>query len=72
MNDSNRMSITHQPPSEFIIARKIRAGEQIAVADKVPTTVLEDSSNAEYLLGELAEVNERDDSDTTSEWIDKR
>ena len=42
----------------------------MAAVDKVPTTVYKDRSNEEYPLGESAEVNECDKSNTTSETID--
>jgi hypothetical protein len=42
----------------------------IEAVDKVLTTAYEDRGDAEYPLGELAEVNEPDESDTTSETID--
>jgi hypothetical protein len=59
---------TETETCESATAEEIGAREQTAAVDKVWTT--EDRSNAEYLLGELAEVNEHDVSDTTSETID--
>jgi hypothetical protein len=56
--------------SESIIAEEIGTREQMAVVDKVPTTAYEDCGDSEYQLGESAEVNEPDESDTTSEMID--
>jgi hypothetical protein len=42
----------------------------MAAVDKVPTTAYKDRSDAEYPLSELVEVNEPDESNTTSETID--
>ena len=42
----------------------------MAAVEKVPTTVHEDLSDAKYPLGKSAEVDEHDESDTTSETID--
>jgi hypothetical protein len=56
--------------SEFTIVEEIGTREQMAAVDKVPTTAHEDRGNAEYSLGELVELNEPDESNTTSETID--
>ena len=59
---------TETETSECATAEEIGAGEQTAAVEKVPTT--KDHSNAEYPLGESAEVNEPDESDATSETVD--
>jgi hypothetical protein len=56
--------------SESTTAEEIGTGEQIAAVDNVPTTAYKDRGDAEYQLGESVEVNEPDESDTTSETID--
>jgi hypothetical protein len=56
--------------SESTIAKEIGTREQMAAVDKVLTTAHEDRAGAEYPLGELAEVNEPDESDITSETTD--
>ena len=58
--------------SESTTAREIGTGEQMAAVDKVPTSAYEDHGDAEYQLGESAEVNELDESDTTSETIEMK
>ena len=42
----------------------------MAAVDKGPINLHEGHSDTEYPLGELAEVNERDGSDTRSETLD--
>jgi len=56
--------------SKSTTAKEIGTGEQMAAVDKVLTTAHEDRGDVEYQLGESAEVNEPDESDTTSETID--
>jgi hypothetical protein len=57
-------------PAITTTAEEIETGEQMAAVDKVPTTAHEDRGDAEYPLSESVEVNEPNESDTTSETID--